>query len=42
MEFFLNIDYQLQGMDHSGCGSAQKALNASYCVFFVSLDEVSW
>ena len=31
MEFFLQLDYQLQGMYHSGCGSVHEAPNSSYC-----------
>ena len=30
MELFLQLDDQLQGMDHSRCGSAHEAPNASY------------
>ena len=41
MEFFLHLYDQLQGMDHSGCGSAHESPKASYC-FLVGFNEVIW
>ena len=40
MELFLQIDNQLQGMDHSGCGSVHEAPN-ELCSFLGRLDKVS-